>query len=241
MCEMVNVPISKIGETITGKTPSSNCPEDFGRDYMFVTPTDNFDEKIISKTERYLSEAGKIKLEKKVLPPFNIMVTCIGSAMAKVSMNKTACITNQQINSILVNKANYNADYIYYALRNSYKILRNASAGSTSLPLLNKTDFDLIQIYIHNDLAIQQRIAAVLSVLDAKIDLNNRINAELEAMAKTLYDYWFVQFNFPDKNGKPYKSSGGKMVWSEEVKREIPEGWETGNILKVADEPAPLK
>jgi type I restriction enzyme S subunit len=68
-------------------------------------------------------------------------------------------------------------------------------------------------------------IMSVLSSLDSKIELNNRINAELETMAKTIYDYWFVQFDFPDKNGKPNKSSGGKMVWSDELKREIPEGW----------------
>lgn len=77
----------------------------------------------------------------------------------------------------------------------------------------------------------QQKIASVLSSLDSKIELNNRINAELEAMAKTIYDYWFVQFDFPDANGKPYKSSGGKMVWNEELKREIPEGWEVENLF----------
>lgn len=78
----------------------------------------------------------------------------------------------------------------------------------------------------------QQRIASVLSSLDDKIELNNRINTELEAMAKTLYDYWFVQFDFPDNNGKPYKSSGGKMVYSKELKWEIPEAW---NVGKIAD------
>lgn len=81
----------------------------------------------------------------------------------------------------------------------------------------------------------QQKIAGVLSALDAKIDCNNRINAELEAMAKTLYDYWFVQFDFPDENGKPYKSSGGKMVYNPTLKREIPAGWEESNVLAVAD------
>jgi type I restriction enzyme, S subunit len=85
------------------------------------------------------------------------------------------------------------------------------------------------------DLNSQKKIASVLSVLDSKIELNNRINSELESMAKTLYDYWFVQFDFPDKNGKPYKSSGGKMVWNDDLKREIPEGWGVdfiGNILE---------
>jgi type I restriction enzyme S subunit len=74
----------------------------------------------------------------------------------------------------------------------------------------------------------QKNIAAVLSAIDAKIDCNNRINAELEAMAKTLYDYWFVQFDFPDANGKPYKSSGGKMVYNSTLKQEIPAGWRDG-------------
>ncbi|WP_273902093.1 restriction endonuclease subunit S [Enterobacter hormaechei] len=73
--------------------------------------------------------------------------------------------------------------------------------------------------------AYQDKIVSVLSVLDYKIDLNNRINAELEAMAKTLYNYWFVQFDFPDTNGKPYKTSGGKMVYNATLKREIPAGW----------------
>jgi type I restriction enzyme S subunit len=68
--------------------------------------------------------------------------------------------------------------------------------------------------------------------LDAKIELNNKINQELEAMAKTLYDYWFVQFDFPNEQGKPYKSSGGKMVYNAELKREIPEGWEVIKLVK---------
>jgi len=70
----------------------------------------------------------------------------------------------------------------------------------------------------------------VLGSIEERIENNNAICAELEAMAKLLYDYWFVQFDFPDENGKPYKSSGGKMVWSEELKREIPEGWEIGCV-----------
>ena len=73
-------------------------------------------------------------------------------------------------------------------------------------------------------------IAAILGSIDEKIELNRKKIAELEALAKTIYDYWFVQFDFPDKNGKPYKSSGGKMVWNEQLKREIPEGWEVCTI-----------
>ncbi len=76
----------------------------------------------------------------------------------------------------------------------------------------------------------QNRIVDTLLCLDTKIKNNNAISAALESLAKTIYDYWFVQFDYPDENGKPYKSSGGKMVWNEELKREIPEGWEVKRL-----------
>jgi len=82
---------------------------------------------------------------------------------------------------------------------------------------------------------MQISIATVLECIDLKIANNNKINAELESMAKTIYDYWFLQFDFPDENGKPYKSSGGKMVWNEELKREIPAGWEKGVFSDLID------
>lgn len=89
------------------------------------------------------------------------------------------------------------------------------------------------------DIDTQQKIAAVLAAIDKKIELNNRINAELEVMAKTLYDYWFVQFDFPDDSpqgqGKPYKTSGGKMVYNPTLKREIPEGWSDKTLSQIAN------
>lgn len=83
--------------------------------------------------------------------------------------------------------------------------------------------------------AEQEKIANVLSAIEEKIELNNRINIELEAMAKTLYDYWFVQFDFPNANGKPYKTSGGKMVYNQTLKREIPEGWSDKTLSQIAN------
>lgn len=85
------------------------------------------------------------------------------------------------------------------------------------------------------ELSLQQKIGKALYTIDKKISLNTRLNAELEAMAKQLYDYWFVQFDFPDENGKPYKSSGGKMVYNEKLKRDIPEGWEVKRIGNIAE------
>ncbi|EPA1954307.1 restriction endonuclease subunit S [Vibrio alginolyticus] len=79
----------------------------------------------------------------------------------------------------------------------------------------------------------QALIVEALSSIDKKIELNNRINAELESMAKTLYDYWFVQFDFPDANGKPYKASGGKMVYNDALKREIPQDWKVNKLVEI--------
>ncbi|MBS1780768.1 MAG: restriction endonuclease subunit S [Bacteroidetes bacterium] len=236
MSSYKDISISELGITITGKTPSSEFPNDFGDKYLFITPSDNFDSKYISQTERCLSEEGLIKLQSKVLPPHSILVSCIGSAMGKISMNKGIAITNQQINAIIPNLENFDNDYIYYLLKNNYKSLRNAATGSTALPLLNKTDFDTLRFKVHSQKYHQEKIAAVLSALDDKIELNNRINTELEQMAKTLYDYWFVQFDFPDANGMPYKSSGGKMVYNEVLKREVPEGWRVNALSEINSE-----
>ena len=114
--------------------------------------------------------------------------------------------------------------------------LQHLDSGS-ALPSMTKSSYDDLEIKLP-DLDSQKKIATVLSTLDKKIALNNRINTELEAMAKTLYDFWFVQFDFPiseaqanalgkpELKGKPYKTSGGKMVFNEALKREIPAGWE---------------
>ena len=114
-----------------------------------------------------------------------------------------------------------NTDFLYYKL-NSISFAPYITGSAQ--PKLNKENLLNIELYIPSK-EHQDKIAKVLTLLDQKIQTNNQINQELEAMAKTLYDYWFVQFDFPDQNGKPYKSSGGKMVYHPELKREIPEGW----------------
>ena len=224
MSEWKEVSLSELGKTITGKTPSSQYPEDFGDEVPFITPSDSFEKKYISRPERYLSRLGSDRLKDKIISSDSIMVTCIGSAMGKVAKNSLPSVTNQQINSIIVNE-NFDSDYIYYLFKNNYAVFRNAASGSTAIPILNKTDFDNLRFKVELDLNQQRKMVSILSKIDDKIEINNQINQELEAMAKTLYDYWFVQFDFPDQNGNPYKSSGGKMVYHPDLKREIPEGW----------------
>lgn len=117
--------------------------------------------------------------------------------------------------------------YLLSTETNKVWIVKQA-VGAT-MPNLNTDILASFPLYIP-DLKTQQSIATVLSALDKKIALNKQINARLEQMAKTLYDYWFVQFDFPDANGKPYKSSGGEMVFDEILKREIPKGWEVKSL-----------
>ena len=133
-----------------------------------------------------------------------------------------------------------NSKYLYYLLIQKHltNYLHSLAQNSvSSYPSISPNDLGSLEFKIL-DLRSQKQIAKVLSDLDAKIEVNNQINAKLEAMAKTLYEYWFVQFDFPfdfaqgkpSLNGKPYKSSGGKMVYNEELKREIPDGWEVKTI-----------
>lgn len=129
-------------------------------------------------------------------------------------------------------------EYLKYYLQTSSvkETVTKKYVSGSALPRIILKNFGEIDI-IFKDLNTQKKLAKVLSTLDSKIELNNRINAELEAMAKTIYDYWFVQFDFPDQNSKPYKASGGKMVWNEELKREIPDikEWQVGSLLEIAN------
>ena len=123
--------------------------------------------------------------------------------------------------------------YFYYCLTNQPfldMLQRKAENRIGSFPQIT---FDLLSEYAFPvpSLSEQEKIANIIFSLDHKIELNKQINDNLEAMAKQLYDYWFVQFDFPNEEGKPYKSSGGAMVWNEKLKREIPQGW-SGVSLK---------
>jgi len=191
---------------------------------------------------KFISEDLHFKILKKGQLKLNdILIVVRGNGIGKVGFFKDnigECNINAQLAFIRCNPEEINPLYLYYLLSSdSYlSIIKRFGSGSAQ-PQLPINRLKLVPINYPN-LLIQQKIASVLSALDSKIELNNRINAELEAMAKTLYDYWFVQFDFPfdfaqgkpDKNGKPYKSSGGKMVWNEELKREIPEGWEVKKL-----------
>ena len=147
------------------------------------------------------------------------------SGQAMIWDSDEKIILSQRLYALRVNKNLVDNSYLKYFIQSplGQKSITRNNSGSTVSGISAKT-FKNIKILIP-DLENQQAISKFLLTIDQKIQINNQINQELEAMAKTLYDYWFVQFDFPDQNGKPYKSSGGKMVYNPELKREIPEGW----------------
>lgn len=127
-----------------------------------------------------------------------------------------------------------NPKYLYYLLKNLH--LDNIfEKGSSVIPSLDRKLVHSLVVPFHKNINDQRKVVDVLSAIDRKIELNKQINDNLEAMAKQLYDYWFVQFDFPNEEGKPYKSSGGAMVYNERLKREVPIGWEVENLIDFAE------
>lgn len=133
---------------------------------------------------------------------------------------------------VITAKQGYDIEYIYYNLKINLQNLKKIAQGSQT-KFLTMQILDGFQI---EDIPLQEQVKAteILAYIDEKIENNSKINIELESMAKTIYDYWFLQCEFPNGDGKPYKSSGGKMVWNEELKREIPEGWRRVNLNDIA-------
>lgn len=146
---------------------------------------------------------------------------------------KRYVISNKQMRFRVDNKK-ADVNFVYYWLASPWikDTLISRNTGST-VPLINLGIIKKLPINLPESIEEQKKIASVLSTLDEKIALNNQINATLEQMAKTLYDYWFVQFDFPDDNGKPYKSSGGEMVYNKTLKRDIPKGWEVKKLVEI--------
>lgn len=158
-----------------------------------------------------------------------VTVSARGSNVGFVAIRKEPFYPIVRLLTLIPIANKLDVDFLYYNLKQN----RHSGTGSGQ-PQITVPNISNRSITIPSIL-VQKQIAKVLSDLDAKIKVNNKINQELEAMAKTLYDYWFVQFDFPDANGKPYKSSGGKMVFNEALKREIPEGWDDGVLSDIAN------
>ena len=206
------------------------------------------DQALFSEGKHPLVQTGEIKAANLYIENHRDVYNDFGLAQSKLWPKDTLCITiaaNIAETALLGypmcfpdSVVGFNADpdesseiFMHYVFTYIRRAIQNSAIGSIqdniNIEYLTGLKFKIpLKDY-------QDKIVLILSSLDKKIEVNNRINAQLESMAKTLYDYWFVQFDFPDENGKPYKSSGGKMVYNEILKREIPEGWQVDTLASL--------
>ena len=143
-------------------------------------------------------------------------------------------IQSQDIAKIDCNESLLDKDFAFYLISSAcVKQQLSAAAQQTKIRHTSPDKIKECTVWIPS-LDVQKGIGRILTDIDNKIAINRQINDNLDAMAKQLYDYWFVQFDFPNEEGKPYKSSGGAMVWNEKLKREIPKGWSVKNLEQIA-------
>ena len=184
----------------------------------------------------YVDESTYTARTKRGVPEYNDLIISREAPMGAVALipKNLVCCLGQRLVLLKINKEVCNPKYLLYVMQSKYvkdQIKQIDKTGSI-VSNLNIGDLKKLKIPIIKE---QEKVSLLLSKLDKKIETNNKINKNLEAQLQLLYDYWFTQFDFPDENNQPYQSSGGKMVWSDELNREIPEGWGVESVTKLLD------
>ena len=214
MGEWKNVRVGELGKIITGKTPKTSISDNYGGRIPFLTPSDNMSMKYVGKTSKTLTEKGLLEVKNAILPENSVCVSCIGSDLGKAVITTCPTVTNQQINSIIVDEKSFDVSFVYYAMQILGKKMNFISKTSTAVPIVNKSSFSSYEIKCppRED---QKRIAAVLSALDSKIECNKKINDNLLRQAQALYKNRFIDL-------KPFN---GKM----------PPDWQLGTVSEIIE------
>ncbi len=231
--------LDKLGRIVTGKTPLSTRPDYFGGDIPFITPTDLDGRRIIEATGRYLTDQGADSVAVRI-PARAVMVSCIGSDMGKAAIAGAECVTNQQINSIVVDEPN-DPLFVYYSLSTRKAEIRNVAGGSAQ-PILNKSAFGRLDILLPPPKE-QRAIGHILGALDDKIELNRRMSKALEAMARARFKSWFVDFDPVRAKAEGRETRLAKEIADLFPARfegsgvgDIPAGWRVGVLEDVLGE-----
>lgn len=184
----------------------------------------------VSKHEQSYNELGLS--QSKLWPAGTLCITIAANIAETGILDYPMCFPDSVV-GFAADKTKTSELFMHYIFTYIRQSIQNSVSGSIqdniNIDYLKSLDFKI------PEKEYQDKVVAILSGLDGKIELNLKICSELEFMAKTLYDYWFVQFDFPDENGRPYRASGGEMVWNPQLKREIPKEWEVGNLYSIAD------
>lgn len=216
------VKIKELGKVITGSTPSTKIQENFGKGYPFIKPPDlSEDIRYVLDTGIEISPVGFKTQAKRLLPKNTTCVVCIGT-IGKLGLTLQPSFSNQQINSIIVNKDKYDPIYIYYLMKKTIPVVKQMNAGSASgRENVNKSTFENIEVHVL-PLSIQRKISSVLSPYDDLIENNLKRIKILEEMAQNLYREWFVKFRFPGHE---------KVCMVDSPIGKIPEGWQVNGAL----------
>lgn len=175
--------------------------------------------------EEFILKTGDL-----IMPLTEQVIGLFGNSAFVPEIENITFILNQRVGKVIPKKGRADIYYLHYLLStNGVRQQLEYRASGTRQRNISPKDIYDIDVFVP-DYEVQRKIGRTLYSLEKRVNLNNKISSELEAMEKTIYDYWFLQFEFPNEEGKPYKSSGGKMVWNEEVKREIPVGWKVKKI-----------
>lgn len=217
------VKIGDIGEVVGGGTPSTKCSDYYGGDIPWITPKDlsNFKNRYISRGERMISKLGLENSSARMLPPFSVLFTS-RAPIGYIAIAKNELCTNQGFKSIIPDPKKCNALFLYYLLKYKKNDIELIANGST-FQEVSGTALKNFEVSIP-PLDEQRKIAGILSALDDKIELNNKINRNLEAQAQAIFKSWFIDFE-PFKNGKFIDSELGK----------IPEGWKVYRLSELCE------
>ncbi|MGI6319884.1 MAG: restriction endonuclease subunit S [Bacteroidales bacterium] len=231
---MTNWKEYKLGEicskVTSGGTPNTRKEEYYGGSIPWLrTQEINFNR--LYDTEIKITEEGLSNSSAKWIPENSVIIAMYGATAGKVAVNKIPVTTNQACCNLIIDKEKADYRFIYYNILSRFSSIANMAIGGAQQNL-NAGMIKELAINLP-DLPTQTAIAEILSSLDDKIELNNKINQELENLAQTLFKQWFIDFEFPNENGEPYKSSGGELVDSE--LGEIPKGWEVKSLDEIAN------
>lgn len=219
--QLVPTPIKVMGRVITGRTPSTKNLEYYGDDYFFISPADLGGKKYVSDSIKKLSDLGIKKANK--LPAQTILFTCIGSTIGKIGMSENECATNQQINAVVVDKNNFDPNYVYYQLaKHSLRIAE--LAGRQAVPIVNKSTFESYEINTH-PLDDQKKIAQILSTWDEAIEAVEELIEKKKDQKKILSEELF--------SGSRRLAEGSTKI-QETKYGDIPADWDFLPISKVA-------
>ena len=214
--------LKEVGEVVTGNTPPTTQREYYGTQYKFIKPTDMREgQRYVPITEEYYSELAYQKYRKSLLPVNTPCVVTIGSLGKKMCLTDEPSFTNQAVNAVIPNE-NFDGEFLYYCLRTRLPYVKQLDSGTTSgRENVSKSSFSNIVIEAPS-LAIQKRIASILSAYDNLIENNNKRIKILEQMAENLYKEWFVRFRFPGHETTPLENG-------------IPKGWKLKHVSEIGD------